>query len=94
MLEGFDELWESQVERMTIAEHRIELNDVDKQPVHIEPYTERSWSKEFERKKIDKMLQMNIIERAQTKQASSIVFEQNEGRNFAILCRLPKGKHH
>lgn len=62
MLEELKDIWEGQLVRITTAEPRIELIDVEIRLIHDVSFRAGLMAKELEHGEINKMLQMNAIE--------------------------------
>ena len=74
MLEPFAHMWDGHLGHIHAATHRIELVADDTLPVHCAPYRAGPNAREFERQEMQKMVDMGVIEPAQTEWASPIVF--------------------
>lgn len=90
MLSQFNSMWDGHPSRINNAKERIERLQLEKDPVHSEPYRAGSMTREFEKVQIKKMLPKNIIEPLQTERTKKQIYPSPRRTKLRILRRLPQ----
>lgn len=85
MLTEFQSMWDCHSDRTSVAWDRIKLLDDNAQPIPSALYRAEPKKRKFETIAIENMLKDNIIELAQTKWATSIVFASKKD-GFLQYC--------
>lgn len=73
MLEPFSKMWDGHLGRISVAKHRIDLMS-GSTPVHSAPYRAGPKVREFQRTKINRMFEQEVLESVTTEWAAPIVF--------------------
>lgn len=84
MLQEFERMHDWCVGQFGITKHPIELSLPDIPPINLASSNARLEAREFEKNEIDRILQMNVIEQAQSEWASLIWFLEIGG--YLWLC--------
>lgn len=82
-------MWDGHLGRIHATKYQREQNSEEVRPVHSAPYHTGPAARQLEKSEIEKMLEMNVIELAQTEWASPIVFEPKNdwSRRFCVEYR-------
>lgn len=75
MLEIMETRWNGDLERINVVKHCIQLERFDRRLVHSTPFHAVFKARELEKEESYQILAENVIEPAQTKQASSFPFD-------------------
>lgn len=89
VLQEYEHMWGRRLEETRIAKHCIDITTAEVRPVHSAPCCAELKASEFEKKEIDKMLRMIVIEPARLELALPIVFavEKNGSLRFSDYYR-------
>lgn len=90
MLEKFESLWDGHLESIRAVQEGIELHKTDSQSIDSAPYRAGPKAREL-KKEIDQMLSVEVIEPAQTKYESPIVFMSKRMAHSASASIIGNG---
>lgn len=76
MLAQYENMWDGHLESMKTVQHRIELEKSKNRPIHLARYRYRPKATEPDKRQIERMVAMDVIEPAQTEPGSLIVMGQ------------------
>lgn len=90
MPEQFQEMWDGHFGKISSASHRVKLFSPEPRPTHAVPYHVGSKVQAAERRDINKMFPMKVIEASQTEWALPIVFIRK--KNETLRCCVDSRK--